>query len=121
MYRRKVKNGLPYTFQELAFYSPRQFDKPVELEDKEFITKIKVCTNSNRCFTGPFFNESVGEYEITNKEVNEILKLVDVTPGLIIYGIEYTITDDFNGLWKYYGKLGDKPMAVIPKDNTEED
>lgn len=116
MFRRKVKKGLPYTFQEFAFFSPRQFDKLVELEDKEFITKIKICTNSNRCFSGPFFNESVGEYELTNKEVKEIIKLVDETPGLIIYGIEYTITDDYNGLWKYYGRPEDKPIAIIQKE-----
>ena len=121
MYRRKVKRGLPYTFQEFAFYSPRQFDKNVEVEDKEFITKIKICTNSNRCFSGPFFNESVGEYELTNKEVKEILELEEQTPGRIIYGIEYTINDDYNGLWKYYGKPGDRPMAVILKEELVED
>lgn len=118
---KRIKKGLPYTFQEFAFYSPRQFDKPVEIEDKEFIATIKICTNSNRCFSGPFFNESVGQYELTNKEVKEIMELVDKTPGLIIYGIEYTITDDENGLWKYYGRPEDKPMAVIKEKELVED
>lgn len=120
MFRRKVKKGLPYTFHEFAFFSPRQFDNPVDIEDKEFITKIKICTNSNRCFSGPFFDETVGEYELTNNEVKGVMELVAQTPGLIIYGIEYTITDDYNGLWKYYGKPGDMPMAVIQKEELVE-
>jgi hypothetical protein len=121
MYRRKVKKGLPYTFQVFAFYSPRQFDKPVDIEDKEFITKIKICTNSNRCFTGPFLDEVVGEYELTNKEFKQIMDLVEQTPGVIIYGMEYTITDDYNGLWKYYGNQEDRPMPIIMDGEQIED
>jgi len=117
MYRRKIKKGLPYSFEEFIFFSPRQFDKPVDIEEKEFICKIKVCTNSNRCFTGPFIDETVGEYELSNKEVKDIIKFVDETPGLIIYGIEYTITDDYNGLWRYYGKEEDRPMVAILNDD----
>ena len=116
---KRIKKGLPYTFQEFAFFSPRQFNKQVEVEDKDFITKIKICTNSNRCFTGPFFNESVGEYELTNNEINEILRLVEETPELVIYGIEYTIYDDYNGLWKYYGKPSNRPMAVILEETEK--
>lgn len=121
MYRRKKVRGKPYIFQEFAFYSPQQFDKLVPIEEKDFLFKIKVCVNSNRVFTGPFLDETVGEYEITIRELNKMLEIVNETKGLIIYGFEYTITDDFNGLWKYYGTEEDVPMAVILKEELVED
>lgn len=113
---RRIKKGLPYTFHVFVFFSPKQFEKAVEIEDKEFLFKLKICTNSGRVFTGPFIDEVVGEYEIDNKELKEMLTIVNETPGLIIYGFEYTITDDYNGLWKYYGKPGDRPVASITRE-----
>jgi hypothetical protein len=113
MYRRKVRKGTPYTFQEFAFYSPKQFDEPVPIEEKDMLFKLKICTNSNRVFTGPFFMECISQHEVTEKELKKMLKMVNETPGLIIYGEEYTITDDYNGLWKYYGKVGETPLANI--------
>ena len=113
MYYRKKRKGLPYTFQELAFFSPKQFDAPVPVEEKDMLFKLKICTNSNRVFSGPFFMEGVGQYEVTEKELKKMLKIVNETPDLIMYCEEYTITDDFNGLWKYYGKEGETPLACI--------
>jgi len=113
---KRIFKGKPYTFQEFLFFSPNQFDKLVDIEEKDFIYKLKICTNSGRIFTGPFFNDVVGEYEITNKELKEILEMVNDTPGMIIYGVEYTINDDFNGLWKYYGTEKDRPLAYIDQN-----
>jgi len=113
MYFRKKIRGKPYTFQEFVFFSPKQFDRPVELEEKKFLFRIKICTNSNRTFSGPFIEEVIGEYEISNKELKKMLEIVNETPGLIIYGFEYTRTDDMNGLWKYYGNDSDKPLPLI--------
>jgi hypothetical protein len=45
-----------------------------------------------------------------------MLKIVNETPDLIMYGEEYTITDDCNGLWKYYGKEGETPLANIVQE-----
>ncbi|NBP01556.1 MAG: hypothetical protein EBU90_15735 [Proteobacteria bacterium] len=100
---RRIKQGQPYVFQELVFFSPRQFDEPVELEDKEFIFRLKVCTNSGRCFTGPFYNEVIGEEELTKKEFNNLMDMVHNTPGIIITGKEYVRYDDYGGLKKIYG------------------
>jgi len=116
MYRRKIRKGLPYTFQEFAFFSPKQFDELVPIEEKDSLFNLKICTNSNRVFTMPFFGETVGQQEVTEKELKKMLKLINETPGLIIYGEEYTITDDLNGLWKYYGKQGETPLAHIVKE-----
>lgn len=113
MYFRKKIRGKPFTFQEFVFFSPEQFDDPVKIEEKDFLFKLKICTNSNRVFTGPFIDEVIGEYEISNKELRKMLEIVNETPGLIMYGFEYTLTDDMNGLWKYYGTDKDKPFTVI--------
>jgi hypothetical protein len=110
---KRIFKGKPFTFQEFVFFSPRQFDNNKEIDEKEFITKIKICTNSNRAFTGPFINETVGQYELNNKELNKILDLVYNTPGIIIYSFEYTINYDYNGLWRYYGSEKDRPLAII--------
>ena len=116
MYRRKTRKGLPYTFQEFAFFSPKQFDASVPVEEKDMLFKLKICTNSNRVFSGPFFMECAVQHEVTEKELKKMLKMVNETPGLIIYGEEYTITDDYNGLWKYYGKEGETPLANIVQE-----
>lgn len=100
---RKIKQGAPYVFQELVFFSPRQFDEPVDLQEKEFIFRLKVCVNSGRCFTGPFYDEVIGEEEITKKEFDSLMDMVHNTPGLIITGREYTRFDDYGGLKKLYG------------------
>lgn len=100
---KRIGKGEPYTFQELVFFSPRQFDQPLELVDKEFIYRLKICVNSGRCFTGPFMDEVIGEYEITNKELKDVLNLVENTPGIIITGREYVRFDDYGGLKKLYG------------------
>ena len=113
---KRIFKGKPYTFQEFAFFSPRQFDKPVEVEDKDFIFKLKICVNSGRMFSGPFFRETVGEYEVTERDLKKVFEIVDNTPGIIIYGVEYTIYDDFNGLWKYYGTHADRPLACMNRD-----
>lgn len=113
--RKKIR-GKPYTFQEFAFFSPKQFEEPVPVEEKDSLFNLKICTNSNRVFTMPFFGEAVGVQEITQKELKQMLEIVNETPGLIIYGEEYTITDDFNGLWKYYGKPDEMPLAYINKE-----
>jgi hypothetical protein len=113
--RRKFR-GKPYTFQEFAFFSPKQFDEPVSIEEKDSLFNLKICTNSSRVFTMPFFSETVGQQEVTEKELKKMLKLINETPGLIIYGEEYTITDDYNGLWKYYGKQGETPLAHIVQE-----
>ena len=105
MYRNKVKIGIPYVFHEFAFFSPKQFDEPVALEDKDMLFKLKICTNSNRVFTGPFFMECMSEYEVPPKELKQMLNMVNDTPGLIICCEEYTITDDHNALWQYYGPV----------------
>jgi hypothetical protein len=116
MYHRKKRKGLPYTFQEFAFFSPKQFAELVPVEEKSMLFKLKICTNSNRVFSGPFFMEGVGQYEVTEKELKKMLKIVNETPDLIMYGEEYTITDDYNGLWKYYGKEGEIPLANIVQE-----
>ena len=100
--RRKFR-GKPYTFHEFAFFSPKQFDEPVPVEEKDMLFKLKICTNSDRAFTGPFFDECIGEHEVTQRELKQMLKMVNETPDLIMYGLEYTIIDDHNALWKYYG------------------
>lgn len=116
MYRRKARQGLPYVFQEFAFFSPKQFDAPVPVEEKDMLFKLKICINSNRVFSGPFFMESIGQHEVTEKELKKMLKIVNETPGLIMYCEEYTIVDDCNGLWKYYGKEGETPLAHIVQE-----
>jgi len=100
---RRIKQGAPFVFQELVFFSPRQFDQPLELEDKEFIFRLKVCVNSGRCFTGPFHDEVIGEEEVSEKELKALLKMVNETPGMIITGKEYIRFDDYGGLKKLYG------------------
>ena len=100
---KRIKQGKPFTFHEFLFFSPRQFDQPLQLADKEFIYRLKICTNSGRCFTGPFVDEVIGEEEITEKELKQVLKLVEETPGIIITGREYTRYDDYGGLQKLYG------------------
>jgi hypothetical protein len=117
MYHRKKRKGLPYTFQEFAFFSPKQFDALVPVEEKDMLFKLMICTNSNRVFSGPFFMEGVGQYEVTEKELKKMLKIVNETPDLIMYCEEYTITDDYNGLWKYYGKEGETPLAHIVRED----
>jgi len=100
---KRIKQGKPYTFQEFLFFSPRQFDQPLELNDKEFMYRLKICVDSGRCFTGPFVEEVIGEEEITNKELKELLNLVNNTPGIIITGREYIRYDDYGGLKQLYG------------------
>ena len=100
---KRIKQGKPYTFHEFLFFSPGQFDIPLELADKEFIYRLKICTNSGRCFTGPFVEEVIGEQEITKTEVNKVLDMVNNTPGIIIVGMEYVRYDDLGGLGRYYG------------------
>jgi len=116
MYRRKIKKGLPYTFHEFIFFSPRQFEEPVPVEEKDFIYRLKICTNSNRCFTGPFYDEVIGEYELSKKEINKVLEMIEKIPGVIIMSTEYTITDDYNGLWKYYGDPSNVPLANVKRE-----
>ena len=100
---KRIKQGKPYTFHEFLFFSPRQFDQPLELKDKEFIYRLKICVDSGRSFTGPFVDEVIGEEEITNKELKDILNLVNNTPGIIITGREYIRYDDYGGLKQLYG------------------
>jgi len=100
---KRIKQGEPYVFQEFIFFSPQQFDEPVEIEDKKFIFRLKVCVNSGRCFTGPFIEDVIGEEEITKKEFNQLMEMVKDTPGIIFTGREYTIYNDYGGLEKYYG------------------
>lgn len=100
---KRIKKGEPFLFQELVFFSPRQFNEPVELEEKEFIFRLKVCVNSGRCFTGPFYNEVIGEEELTKKEFKFLMEMVNETPGIIITGKEYTRFDDYGGLKRIYG------------------
>jgi len=100
---KRIKKGEPYTFHELVFFSPRQFEQPLELQDKEFIYRLKICVNSGRCFTGPFVDEVIGEYEIDNNELKDVLNFIDNTPGIIITGREYVRFDDYGGLKKLYG------------------
>jgi len=76
---------------------------PLELTDKEFIYRLKVCVNSGRCFTGPFVEEVVGEQEISKGELKLVMDMVENTPGIIIVGMEYVRYDDMGGLEKYYG------------------
>jgi len=85
---KRIKQGKPLTFQELVFYSPRQFDQPLELKDKEFIYRLKICIDSGRCFTGPFHDEVIGEEEISEAELQQVLKLANETKGIIISGHE---------------------------------
>jgi len=114
--KRKIR-GKPYTFHEFAFFSPKQFDEPVAVEEKDMLFKLKICTNSGRVYTGPFYDECVGEHEIANAELKKMLQIVNETPGLIMYGQEYTITDDYNALWKYYGTEQDRPLAFISNES----
>jgi len=100
---KRIKQGKPFTFHEFLFFSPRQFDQPLELADKEFIYRLKICVESGRCFTGPFMDEVIGEEEITEKELKQVLKMVDETPGIIITSREYIRYDDYGGLQKLYG------------------
>jgi len=100
---KRIKQGKPYIFQEFIFFSPRQFDMPLEMEDKEFIYRLKICVDSGRCFTGPFIEEVVGEEELTKNEVNKVLDMVYNTPGIIITGREYVRYDDYGGLKRLYG------------------
>ena len=100
---KRIKQGKPFTFHEFLFFSPRQFEQPLELADKEFIYRLKICVESGRCFTGPFVDEVIGEEEITQKELKQVLKLVEETPGVIITGREYIRYDDYGGLQKLYG------------------
>ena len=100
---KRIKQGAPFVFQELVFYSPRQFEQPLDIQDKEFIYRLKICVNSGRCFTGPFFDEVIGEEEITEKEFKSVLNLVENTTGIIITGREYVRYDDYGGLKKLYG------------------
>lgn len=100
---KRIKQGAPFTFQELVFFSPRQFNEPVELQEKEFIFRLKVCVNSGRCFTGPFYDEVVGEEEISQKQFKDLMQLVHNTPGIIITGKEYVRYDDYGGLKRIYG------------------
>lgn len=109
---KRIKKGLPYTFHEFAFFSPQQFDTNVEVEEKDYLFKLKICTNTGKVLTGPFFMEVVGEEEVSNSELKKMLEIINNTPNLIIYGEEYTIYDDCNQLWKYYG--GTPSLAVIP-------
>jgi hypothetical protein len=67
MYTRKVQGGIPWVFQELVFFSPRQFDEPEPLEAKDFIYYLKICVNSGRVFTGAFFGDSIDESEVDKK------------------------------------------------------
>lgn len=116
MRHRKKRKGLPYTFQEFAFFSPKQFAVLVPVQEKDMLFKLKICTNSNRVFSGPFFMESTVQHEVTEKELKKMLKIVNETPDLIMYCEEYTTTDDYNGLWKYYGKEGETPLAHIVQE-----
>ena len=109
--RKRINKGKPYTFHVFVFFSPKQFASKERYEDKDFLFKIKVCTNSGRAYSGPFIDEVVGEYELTNKELKKMLEVVNETPDLIMCGEEYTIYDDYNGLWKYYGREEDKQLA----------
>jgi len=110
---KRIKRGNPYTFQEFAFFSPKQFDKNVEVEEKDFLFKLKICINTGKVVTGPFYREAIGEEGVTESELKKMLEIVYETPNLIIYGEEYTIYDDFNSLWKYYG--GKPSLAIIPQ------
>jgi hypothetical protein len=103
MARTRIKKGAPFTFQEFVFFSPDQFDEKVEVDEKNCLFKLKICTNTNRVFYGPFFKECIGQEEVSNSELKKMLEMINETPNLIIYGEEYTIHDDFNGLWKIYG------------------
>ena len=100
---KRIKQGKPFTFHEFLFFSPRQFDQPLALEDKEFIYRLKVCVNSGRCFTGPFIEEVIGEEEVTRGELKMVLGMVNNTPGMIMMGKEYVRYDDYGGLDKLYG------------------
>lgn len=100
---KRIKQGKSFVFHEFLFFSPRQFEQPLELADKEFIYRLKICTISGRCFTGPFVDEVIGEEEITEKELKQVLKLVEQIPGIIITGREYIRYDDYGGLDKLYG------------------
>ena len=113
MARTRVKKGNPYTFHEFAFFSPKQFDKNVEVEEKDFLFKLKVCVNTGKVITGPFYRDVIGEESVSNSELKKMLEIVNETHDLIIYGEEYTIFDDFNSLWKYYG--GQPSFVTIPQ------
>lgn len=104
MYTKKVQKGVPWVFQELVFFSPRQFDEPEPLETKDFIYYLKICVNSGRVFTGAFFGDIIDQSEVGEKTLNHVLKLVNETPDIIICGQEYTIYDETNSLDRYYGK-----------------
>lgn len=104
MYKKKVKLGEPFVFQEFYIFTPRQFNDKKELEEKDFVAKIAVCLNSDRVFTGPFYGDSAMQSEITKKELNQLLDMVYNTPEMIIVGDEYTLYDKCNVLRDYYSK-----------------
>jgi hypothetical protein len=105
MYSKRVQGGVPWTFQELIFFSPRQFNEPEPLEFKDFIYYLKICVNSGRVFTGAFFGESIDQGEVDEKTLKQVLKMVNETPDIIICGQEYTIYDETNSLNIYYGQV----------------
>ena len=113
---KRIFKGKPYTFHEFVFFSPKQFENNKEIEDKDFICRLKICVNSGRVFTGPLIGETIGQFEMSNKELKQLLDLVYNTPGLIIYGKEYVINDDYNALWRYYGEEKDRPLALIQNE-----
>jgi len=100
---KRVKQGVPYSFQEFVFFSPKQFNEPVPIEEKDHIFRLKVCIDTGRCFTGPFVDEVVGEEELTKTEVTKFLDMVNNISGIIITGSEWTQYDDYGGMKKYYG------------------
>jgi hypothetical protein len=102
MYKKKIELGEPFVFQEFFIFSPRQFNDKRELEEKDFVAKIKVCLNSDRVFTGPFYDSSAMQSELTKKELNQILDMVYNTPEMIIVGQEYALHDEHNVLRDYY-------------------
>lgn len=110
-YKRNIIKGTPWTFQELVFFSPRQFDEPEPLELKNFIYYLKVCVNSGRVFTGAFFGDCIDEREVDKKTLKQVLKMVNETPDIIICGQEYTIYDENNGLNAYYGDLAGQVLT----------
>jgi hypothetical protein len=107
---KRVKRGAPFTFHEFAFFSPKQFDENVEIEEKDFLFKLKICIDTGKVATGPFFGEVVGEEFVCESELKKMLEIVYKTPNIIIYGEEYVIHDDYNQLWRYYGG---KPSLVF--------
>ena len=107
-YKKKIDKGTPWTFHELVFFSPRQFDEPEPLEFKDFIYYLKICINSGRVFTGAFYRESINQHEVDEKTLKKILKMVYETPDIIICGEEYTIYDETSTLDRYYGPVAQR-------------